>query len=57
VRSLVLAADATDDPDALVDLLLAPLAAEVYQHQRERMGLSPARIIAGLTLLANRTLG
>jgi AcrR family transcriptional regulator len=57
VRSLVLAAGVTDDPDSLVDLLLAPLAAEVYQHQRERVGLSPARITAGLTLLANRMLG
>jgi AcrR family transcriptional regulator len=57
VRSLVLAAAATDDPDALVDALLAPLAAEVYQYQRERLGLSPERITAGLTLLAGRVLG
>jgi AcrR family transcriptional regulator len=57
VRSLVVAAGATDDPDALVDVLLAPLAAEVYQHQREQLGLSPERITAGLRLLADRTLG
>jgi AcrR family transcriptional regulator len=57
VRSLVVAAGVTADPDALVDALLAPLAAEVYQHQREQLGLSPERITAGLRLLAERTLG
>ncbi|WP_051580744.1 TetR/AcrR family transcriptional regulator [Pseudonocardia acaciae] len=55
VRSLV--AGKADDPDALVDLLLAPLAAEVYQYQRERAGLSPERITAALGQLARRTLG
>jgi AcrR family transcriptional regulator len=57
VRSLVVAAGGTDDPDALVDPLLAPLAAEVYQYQREQLGLSPERISAGLTLFAHRVLG
>jgi hypothetical protein len=57
VRSLVVAAGGTDDPDALVDPLLAPLAAEVYQYQREQLGLSPERISAGLALFAHRVLG
>jgi len=57
VRSLVVAAAGSDDPDALVDPLLAPLSAEVYQHQREQLGLSPERITAGLALLAHRALG
>jgi len=57
VRALVVAAGGVDDPDALVDPLLAPLAAEVYQYQRERLGLSQERITAGLALLAHRTLG
>jgi len=57
VRSLVVASAGSDDPDALVDPLLAPLSAEVYQHQREQLGLSPERITAGLALLAHRALG
>ncbi|MRH90407.1 TetR family transcriptional regulator [Nocardia sp. SYP-A9097] len=38
-------------PEPLVDALLAPLAAEVYQYQRER-GLTPAQINAALQHLA-----
>ena len=41
---------------ALVDALLAPLAPDVFQHQRER-GLSARRIADDLALLARRTLG
>ncbi|WP_214412299.1 TetR/AcrR family transcriptional regulator [Sphaerisporangium fuscum] len=38
-------------PDALADALLAPLASEVYTHQRER-GLGPEQITAALAHLA-----
>ncbi|WP_028938275.1 TetR/AcrR family transcriptional regulator [Pseudonocardia spinosispora] len=54
VRSLI--AEATDDPDALTDALLAPIAGEVYRYQREHLGLTPERIVAGLALLAHRVL-
>jgi AcrR family transcriptional regulator len=46
----VLVAEAPD-PNTLADVLLAPLAPELYRHQREQ-GLSPDRIKATLTLLA-----
>src|SRR3954452_14128588 len=49
-----LAAD-TPDPDALADVLLAPLAPELYRRQR-RQGLPPARIKATLTTLARAVL-
>ncbi|MFF0541812.1 TetR/AcrR family transcriptional regulator [Nocardia thailandica] len=55
VRALLLDAG-VDRPDALVDALLAPLAAEVYLHQRDR-GVPTAEIVAGLGLLARRLLG
>lgn len=42
-------------PDSLVDTALAPVAAEVYLHQRER-GLSPGQITEGLAVLAHRLL-
>ena len=54
VRSLLLEA-AVPDADALVDLLLAPLAAEVFRYQRES-GRSTAEIAAALALLARRVL-
>ncbi|MGK5552418.1 TetR/AcrR family transcriptional regulator [Actinomadura kijaniata] len=54
VRSLLVAADAPD-PDALADTLLAPLASEVYAHQRNQ-GLPPTRIANALTHLAHTTL-
>ena len=50
VRALLVEARAPD-PDALVDALLAPLAAEVFRHQRAG-GLPPERIAAGLARLA-----
>jgi len=56
VRSLVLGAGA-GDPDALTDILLAPLAPEVYHHQRFELGLSAQRIGAALDQLAHGVLG
>lgn len=55
VRALLLAADVRD-PDALVDALLAPLAAEVYLAQRKR-GLTSPAITHGLTRIAHTLLG
>ncbi|WP_280444961.1 TetR/AcrR family transcriptional regulator [Nocardia brasiliensis] len=43
------------EPDALIDLLLAPLSAEVFQQQRGR-GLSSARIAEALSRLAHAVL-
>ncbi len=54
VRALAIAAGAADS-DALVDILLAPLAPDVYVHQRYERGLSPARIAAALRTLAHST--
>ncbi len=42
------------DPDAHIDLLLAPLAPELYDFQRNRMGLSSLRIAACVADLARR---
>ncbi|MFG1797026.1 TetR/AcrR family transcriptional regulator [Nocardia sp. NPDC049149] len=55
VRTLLQAAGIRD-PDALIDPLLAPLAAEVYQQQRSR-GLTSAQISDALRLLAHGVLG
>ena len=55
IRALLVSA-AVSKPDALVDILLAPLAPELYQFQRAR-GLTPLQIKAALTVLAERTLG
>jgi hypothetical protein len=54
VRALLVDA-AVPDPDPLVDLLLAPLAPDVYRHQRQR-GLTPERITAALVQLAHGVL-
>jgi AcrR family transcriptional regulator len=54
VRTLLIDA-AVPDPDPLIDLLLAPLAPDVYQHQRQR-GLTPERITAALAQLAHGVL-
>jgi AcrR family transcriptional regulator len=43
------------DVDATVDLLLAPLAPELYQYQRYELGLSRERITASLEALAQHT--
>ncbi|MFI9505871.1 TetR/AcrR family transcriptional regulator [Nocardia sp. NPDC052566] len=55
VRALLVAAG-IPEPDALVDPLLAPLAAEVYRHQRER-GLGSAQITAALVRLGRSVIG
>jgi hypothetical protein len=55
VRSL-LAEAAVPDPDALVDALLAPLAAEVFRFQRAS-GVTPAQVADGLAHLARRVVG
>ncbi len=46
----------TPDPDPLVDILLAPLAPEVYLHQRRDLGHTPQRIAAALSHLAQSLL-
>ena len=51
VRTL-LAEARIEDPDALTDSLLAPLAPEVYDHQRRGLALSQERIVAALTRIA-----
>ncbi|MGW6915877.1 TetR/AcrR family transcriptional regulator [Kitasatospora sp. NPDC054939] len=43
------------DPDTLADQLLAPLAPELFRHQRAA-GLTPDRIAAALATLAHATL-
>ncbi|MFC7217933.1 TetR/AcrR family transcriptional regulator [Streptomyces polyrhachis] len=55
VRTL-LAAGGVDDPDALADTALAPLAPELYHHQRHAQGIPPERIAASLALLARALL-
>lgn len=39
------------DIEATVDALLAPLAIDVYLHQRQELGLAPQRIVAALRQL------
>jgi hypothetical protein len=55
VRSLLVEAG-VPGPDALVDALLAPLAAEVFRHQR-MSGVTPAQVADALAHLARRVLG
>ena len=55
VRSLLIDSGAAD-PEAIVDALLAPLAAEVYVHQRAR-GLTSQQITEALDRLAHAILG
>lgn len=55
VRSLLVQAQ-VEQPDHLVDILLAPLAAEIFQHQRSR-GLSVDEIAGALARLAHAMLG
>lgn len=45
------------DPVALVDILLAPLAPEVYLHQRRDSGQTPEQIAAALSRVAHSLLG
>ncbi|WP_063060795.1 TetR/AcrR family transcriptional regulator [Nocardia sienata] len=51
VRALLVTAGVAR-PDSLVDVLLAPVAVEVYRHQRER-GLSSTQITTALADLAH----
>lgn len=55
VRTLLRAAG-VEDPEPLVDILLAPLAPEVYLHQRQEHGYPPERIVTALTKLAGSVL-
>ncbi|OLF17312.1 TetR/AcrR family transcriptional regulator [Actinophytocola xanthii] len=50
VRSLLLAAE-VKEVEALVEILLAPLAPEVYTYQREERGLQPWQITEALLKL------
>jgi AcrR family transcriptional regulator len=57
VRALVRATGAgRTDADALADILMAPLAPEIYRFQRHEIGLTTAQITASLGLLARRVL-
>lgn len=55
VRSLIEQAG-LPNPNALIDILLAPLAPDVYQAQRTRHGLSKRQVVDALGLLARRVL-
>ncbi|MDG6107678.1 TetR/AcrR family transcriptional regulator [Dactylosporangium aurantiacum] len=55
VHTLLVAAG-TSDPEILADVLLAPLAPDLYRFQRVQRGLSRERISASLTSLAHRLL-
>jgi AcrR family transcriptional regulator len=55
VRALLVDAQLVD-PDPTVDLLLAPLAPELYEFQRHQLGLGQAQITAALASLATRLL-
>lgn len=52
VRVLIAQADPTLDADVLADLLLAPLAAGTFRHQRQTAGYDAARITEALCTLA-----
>jgi AcrR family transcriptional regulator len=54
VRALVVAAGAPD-PDVLADVLLAPIAPDLFRYQREA-GYPPERIAASLARLAHAVL-
>lgn len=56
IRTLVREADA-GDAETLADILMAPLAPEVYKFQRDEIGLSQQQIVESLALLAGRVLG
>lgn len=56
VRAL-LAEAGLANPGTYADLLLAPLAPELYLRQRQELGLSPAEITQRLEWLAGSTIG
>lgn len=45
-----------EDPDALIDLVLGPLAPELYRFQRFELGIPAERIAQSLSRLARRLL-
>ncbi|MFC0431811.1 TetR/AcrR family transcriptional regulator [Kutzneria buriramensis] len=51
---LLLAEAGAEDPDTLCDMVLAPLAPEVYWFQRHTRGHSAEQITAALRLMASR---
>ena len=53
----LLRAGGVESREALIEPLLAPLAPEVYLHQRRTLGLAPAQITAALGRLAEGMLG
>ncbi len=55
LHAAVLLREAAPGADAewLADALLAPLAADLYTHQREALGYSPERIRDGVLALAD----
>lgn len=55
VRVLLQAAGLSD-PEPMIDLLLAPLAPEVFLHQRQQRGYTLDQIRTALAQLANRVL-
>lgn len=57
VRALLAGTTRVDETDAMVDLLLAPLAPELYQFQRHERGISEEQITTALASLAGMTLG
>lgn len=56
-RILLAEADAGIDVEWFADALLAPLAAELFRHQREELGMDVDRIKEGLHALADAILG
>jgi AcrR family transcriptional regulator len=56
VHTLLAEAGRDDPEDVLAELLLAPLAVDLYQHLRSR-GVAPTRLGAALAALAHSTLG
>lgn len=55
VRGL-LYAQGVEQPETLVDILLAPLAPELYQRQRQQLGMSPREIADRLDWLAHHVM-
>lgn len=52
----LLKAGGADDPEALADIALGPLAPELYRHQRDTLGIPHERIAQTLSRLARRLL-
>lgn len=52
----LLTAGGVQDPDALADIALGPLAPELYHHQLKTLGIPHERITQALVLSARRLL-